>query len=361
MSAIEKMRNATGACKAGKANKVWRTAISLVCVAFVLTLASLTALAEPPVKVFKNSYEGLTALNPNDGNCAEVVDLSITPENPVKGDVVTVSGKAQPNERVRIDVSFEKSVPVQEGRYEFSVSGVQIPSGDNRFTVIAEGCDDLKVSVKVFFIWVTLGAEASNGVAKISRSAPPGTYDIVIHGRSSRDSVKLKITATGYVDADENGVFRYSYKTSSIPPGEFVVSAGSIKKTVVLREHFPTPSGSGTERGIAGGGGSAPSPASPAQTNAPTSTEPVQTPVPTAQATETPAEQKGKPEKQSSGWNTGQSKEKNHASEKAKSTNNTTIRIQQKSPEFVEVVLINLKRFGDFVNSLLEKIYDFGL
>ena len=49
---------------------------------------------------------------------------------------------------------------------------INIPEVENRFTVTAEGCDGLKVSVKDYAEryprWVTLSSEASGGVAEVS-------------------------------------------------------------------------------------------------------------------------------------------------------------------------------------------------
>jgi hypothetical protein len=207
---------------------------------------------------------------------AGVVDFSVSPENPVRGDMVTVHGTASPNEEVRIDVSFEKVVPVQNGDYLFTIDDVVIPEGKNRFTVTAYGVDDLKVSVRLFFnlIWVTLGSEASNGVATVTQgNVPPGTYDVQIHGKSSQNSVRLKITATGYIKADGEGRFSYSYKTSSMPLGDFIIKAGGISKVVTLSKYAGSP---GSSSSLGGGGSLAP----------PT---PISTPVPTPTPTETPA------------------------------------------------------------------------
>jgi len=203
---------------------------------------------------------------------AGVIDFNVRPENPVKGDTVTVSGTAQPNEEVRIDISFEKVVLVSDGKYVFSVDGIKIPDGKNRFTVSAYGCIDLDVSARkqiigsLYMPWITLGRYATNDAASISQSVPSGTYDVDIHGKSGRSSVKLKITATGYIKAGENGKFSYSYDTSSMPPGEFVISVGGISKVVTLRE---TSSGSG---GMGGGSASPPGEESATPTLEPTQT-----------------------------------------------------------------------------------------
>ena len=172
---------------------------------------------------------------------AEVLDFNINPESPFKGDLVTIYGNASSNEEVRIKISFEKIIPVENGRYIFSISGVKIPEGKNVFSVTAYDCKNLRVGVKLLLIWITLSSDAKNGIATISQSnVPPGSYDIIIYGESDKNSVKLKITAIGFVKADENGSFSYSYETSSIPAGDFVISAGGISKTVTLKA-TPTP------------------------------------------------------------------------------------------------------------------------
>lgn len=174
---------------------------------------------------------------------AAVTDFDVSPEDPVKGDEVTLSGNAQPGEEVKIEISFEREINVQDGKYEFSLDSVKIPEGENKFTVIARGCEDLNVSVKMFWklVGIDIGSEAKNGIAKVSRSAPSGTYDIIIHGNSNQDFVDLEIVATGYVNANENGEFSYSYDTSSIPPGKFKVTVGNVSQTVTLLSEEPTP------------------------------------------------------------------------------------------------------------------------
>lgn len=109
----------------------------------------------------------------------------------------------------------------------------------------------------------------------------------MIHGKSSQSVVRLKITATGYIKADEGGKFSYSYKISSIPPGEFVVSVGGITKVVALAES----SASSTPSSSSGGASSVYSVVS---TSTPTSTPQATptatlTPAPTTILTHSPA------------------------------------------------------------------------
>jgi len=183
----------------------------------------------------------------------QVQALEIEPQNPVRGDVVTIYGKTSPEKEVKVVVSFKKTVGVVEGRYVFDIYGVEIPKGKNLFKVIAENCNDLKVSVRLLnLIWITLGSQAENGRAVVAQgNVPSGKYDISIHGSSDSNSVKLTIIAEGYVKADGSGFYQYSYDTSSVPPGEFVISAEGEGLTVNLMEKlpvvfYPQPSSGGT-------------------------------------------------------------------------------------------------------------------
>ena len=172
---------------------------------------------------------------------AEVVNFEVKPQNPVKGEVVTIDGQAQPGENVTIKVSFEKLVPVEDAKYTFFIPKINIPETVNRFTIRAEGCEDMKVSIKDhaerYPLGVTFCSEASGDVAEVSVADIPAViYDIRIHGKSLEESVRLTITADlGYEKADEKGNFRHTYDTSSVPLGEFIVQAGNKTETVHLR------------------------------------------------------------------------------------------------------------------------------
>ena len=171
-------------------------------------------------------------------------EVEISPEKPVKGDVVKVLVKANPNEELTVSVSFEKVLPVSEGRYEYRLSGVNIPSTPNSFTVRAVNVKNLYVSVKVLLLfWVTKGVEAKNGVAAISQgNVPAGTYDVVIYGDAAEGASKvtIQITASTRGVTDKNGHYEYSYDTRSIPPGKFTVRVGGVTRTVTLYETKPS-------------------------------------------------------------------------------------------------------------------------
>lgn len=168
---------------------------------------------------------------------AAVSAWEISPETPVVGDTLRIKGTASPEEEIDVTVTFEKTVPVSGGKYEYILEGVEIPEGfDNSFTVRASGAEDLNVRVKIL-VWITLSSEASGGYATVSQSGvPPGTYMIRIDGNaeSGASTTDLKITARQRIKADSEGDFSYSYNTKAVPPGDFEIKVGGSTKTITL-------------------------------------------------------------------------------------------------------------------------------
>ena len=173
---------------------------------------------------------------------ASVSDWDFSPQNPVSGDTLNIKGIASPGEKVDIFVNFEKTVPVSGGKFEYVLEDVKIPEGfNNLFKVEASGVKNLNVRVKMM-IWITKSSEASGNTATVSQSnVPPGTYTIKIDGDAGEgvSQVNLKITAFQEIEADSNGDFSYSYNTKSIPPGDFEINVGGVKKIAILPEEVP--------------------------------------------------------------------------------------------------------------------------
>ncbi|MEM2925129.1 MAG: hypothetical protein QXJ68_05520 [Methanocellales archaeon] len=173
---------------------------------------------------------------------AMVLELYISPSNPYCGDIITISGKAQPSEKVTISSYFKKTIGVESGKYVYRLYSVHIPPGENSFTVIARNTKNLQVSVK-FLIWITKGSDAVNGTAIVSQSnVPEGTYDIKIYGDAADGAivVELDIIASKPVVADNEGNFELNVLTNGVPPGLFTLKAGDVERTIILSER-PTP------------------------------------------------------------------------------------------------------------------------
>jgi len=168
---------------------------------------------------------------------ASVNNWDFSPQNPVCGDTISIKGSASPEDKVDVFVTFEKTVPVSAGKFEYILEDVKIPGGlNNFFTVGARGAKDLNVRVKML-IWVTKSSEASGNIVTVSQSSvPPGTYVIKIDGNANEGTsyVDLKITAFQGIEADSNGDFSYSYNTKAVPSGDFEIKVGDVTKKVTI-------------------------------------------------------------------------------------------------------------------------------
>lgn len=180
--------------------------------------------------------------------------LTITPENPTRGDVIVMQGKANPNEDISITITFQMDVPVIGGTFDYRLSGVEIPS-PNRFTVTAEGCRRLSVSASLFGIPITRTSAAEGSTQTISQGGvPSGKYNIRIFGDAMEgaSTVTLRVEAWTEIQADESGSFSYSYNSAPVPAGLFDVNVGGVRRTLMLSESHPpspTPSPSPTGGG----------------------------------------------------------------------------------------------------------------
>ena len=165
-------------------------------------------------------------------------DWEFFPQEPVSGETLNINGNASPEEKVDVFVTFEKTVPVPKGKFEYNLKDVKIPEGfNNFFTVEARGAENLNVRVKMV-IWVTKSSEASGDTATVSQSnVPSGTYKIKIDGDAGEgvSEVNLKITAFQRIKADSNGDFSYSYNTKAVPPGDFEIKVGGITKEITIK------------------------------------------------------------------------------------------------------------------------------
>ncbi|MBW9220525.1 DUF4887 domain-containing protein [Methanothermococcus sp. SCGC AD-155-N22] len=174
-----------------------------------------------------------------------VSNLTVSPSDPKIGDVITITGKANPNEKINCQIWFEINPSINPPKYKYIMNNVEIPNASNSFKIVAENVNRLYVSLKMG-IWVTKNKRANqDGVAVISKSnIPVGTYDIKIGGtiKDPEKPVKLKIFASTKIKADENGNFKYSYRVNNIPEGTVVhLNIGGIKKDIVIKGSIPAP------------------------------------------------------------------------------------------------------------------------
>jgi len=161
---------------------------------------------------------------------AAITQWQITPENPVMGDVVAVTGHAAPSEVINAKAVFTDTTisANKDGkfRYEYTISKVKIPDGDNRFTVNANGVNDIYIKVQLSGIPIWSPSLGNDGATISQSNIPGGTYNIRIYGiatdSTAASTVTLEIIAQQPITADSNGKFVYNYDSSSttgITPG----------------------------------------------------------------------------------------------------------------------------------------------
>ncbi|HET8687151.1 MAG TPA: PKD domain-containing protein, partial [Methanosarcina sp.] len=214
-----------------------------------------TSIERNPVHKFTTAgiyTVNLTAINGN-GTDSKSATIEVTkkpthweffPQEPISGDILNIDGSASPGEKVDVFATFEKTVPVSGGKFEYNLKDVKIPEGlNNLFTVEAKGAKNLNVRVKMV-LWVTKSSEASGDTATVSQSnVPPGTYKIKIDGDAGEgvSEVNLKITASQKIKADSNGNLSYSYDTTAVPTGDFEVKVGDVTKKITIKPEETEP------------------------------------------------------------------------------------------------------------------------
>lgn len=160
--------------------------------------------------------------------------FDVSSSNPSPGEKVTLTGTANPGQKVDFQTSFQMDLPVNSGRYEYVATGVNIPQKPNRFEVSASGVKNINMGVKIV-IWISKRFNATNGRASISQSdIPPGNYDLKVFGDAldGANSVNLKVIAQTAVNADSAGKYSLAIDTSGIPSGAYKIEGAGETKTI---------------------------------------------------------------------------------------------------------------------------------
>ncbi len=158
------------------------------------------------------------------------------PQLPRVGDTLTITGSTTPEAKVKVKVSFEKKVPVIDGKYEYNMDKVEIPDGPNKFTIKGRKAKDLSFSVKMFITFTRTFEANSDEAVYSEENVPSGKYDISIHGQAmeGEKEVTIYLEAVEIIDTDNEGKFTYNYNTAALPAGDFNVFVGDADRTITL-------------------------------------------------------------------------------------------------------------------------------
>ena len=109
---------------------------------------------------------------------AAVTGLIVNPDVVVSGEIVSLSGRAAPNECVWLKTSFAISLPVSDGKYSREFQDLLFPVGEKTFAITAEHIKDIRISLGPILLFPVVEypldgpLETANDIATISMSFP---------------------------------------------------------------------------------------------------------------------------------------------------------------------------------------------
>lgn len=154
------------------------------------------------------------------------------------GDVVHFDGKGTPNSRVMIEVTSTVSISAgANGRYAVGINNVQIPDGENRFSVSAYPVTTMTVAgnsqgskgISAVEAVDVVGGRGSLSVSNV----PADKYNIMVYGTAKDGEVSLDVTASCAVSVDKKGRYSANVNTRGMPAGVYTVKQDGVVIAVV--------------------------------------------------------------------------------------------------------------------------------
>ena len=183
-----------------------------------------------------------------------VTSVEISPSNPTPGDTMSISIVAGSGEDVSVSLTYTGRATVSRGKYEIKLNDLDIPQTPNHFSARVSDVENIRVSTYYAgVIPVTINKDATNGQVQLSQgNIPASNYDITVWGYAlpGVSEVDISFEASITLTMDGDGVYEYSYRTGSIPPGTIEVNVEGEKQKIELSPR--TSSGGST------GGGAVP-------------------------------------------------------------------------------------------------------
>ena len=163
-------------------------------------------------------------------------------ETAVTDGSVNIAGKADPDELLRFEASFQMQLPVKDSQYQYETS-ISVPQKPNRFTIRVQNVQDLNAGVKMGF-WLTKHFEALSGVATLSQSnIPPGRYNLKIFGQAQEGSsrVPVDVSMETEVKANKSGDYSLTIDTAGMPSGQYAIRGAGQTKTIKVGQAASSP------------------------------------------------------------------------------------------------------------------------
>jgi len=154
-----------------------------------------------------------------------VVILSGSP-----GDTITYHGQGSPGSTVNLEVTASTSVSVNGDNYSDGLTGLNIPSGENRLSLTVSPVETMNVSGNPAWLagdTVTRpGSVSGNRGTYNITNAPAGSYDVRISGRpaAGATSVSVTVSVSQPVSVGSDGTYTASIDTSGLPAGVYTVN-----------------------------------------------------------------------------------------------------------------------------------------
>ncbi len=245
----------------GGAQVMWATAASPdIQFTYDVTIPSG---AEPGAYAFVGEFSLIAGVPVIAVSCENEIEVepsfTVTPENPLIGDIVTISGSAEPDAELEISFLFNSTLPVENNEYEFIASSMGIAE-NSILNVTVNGVENLNIQAKLD-VWENIAdVSTSTGTANYLLSLAPGVYSINISGDALNVSsfVDLHIIRTTQVSTNSSGYYEVSFDTISMPAGEFTIDVDGESNTYLLSSSASSDSSSSaTSSGSSTSGGGA--------------------------------------------------------------------------------------------------------